>query len=112
MDASFNQRKRPFRTKFKLFSPFDESKEEVVDVDITMVVSVTIFISSIVNEIRLEKEILESLISKIYKKRQMKIIIYPQKGNFHRTIKAQVIFSVLSRLAKVSNLSLQSFLIV
>ena len=46
----------------------DDSEEEVVDVDVAVVLSVTIIISSVINEIFSEAEILESLISKIYKK--------------------------------------------
>ena len=49
-------------------SPSDDSEEKVVDVDVAVVLSVTIFISSVVNEAFSEAEILESLISKVYKK--------------------------------------------
>ena len=47
-------------SKLKPYSPSDYSEEEVVGVDITMVVSVTIFIRSVVNEILLEAEVLKS----------------------------------------------------
>ena len=66
----------------------DHLEEKLVDVDIIVVVSVTIFISSVLNTIILEAEIPDSLMSTNYKKRPMDIIIYLQQGNFYKTIKA------------------------
>ena len=55
--------------KFRPCSLSDETEEMLVDINVTVVLLVTIFISSVVNKLLLEAEGSESLISKVYKKR-------------------------------------------
>ena len=80
------------------------------DCGINVVVSVSNFISSVVNELLLEAEVSESLISKFYKKWPITIIIYSQQGNFHNTTKAEVFPLVISILSKVSDLPSKPFI--
>ena len=80
------------------------------DCGINVVVSVSNFISSVVNETLLEAEVSESLISKKFKKWPKTIIIYSQQGNFHNTTKAEVFPLVISILSKVSDLPSKPFI--
>ena len=61
--------------KIRSCSPPDDSEEKVTDINATVVISVIFLINSVVNEILLEEEVSESLISTIYIKRLMIIII-------------------------------------
>ena len=97
-------------SEFRPCSSSVDSDEDVIVVDVTIVVSVTIFVNLVANGIFLEAELSQTLVSKIYKKSPTNIIICSEGDNFHKITKADFFPSIICILIKVSDCSPMSYL--
>ena len=82
----------------------------MIVVDVTIIVSITIIGNLVANEIFLEAELSQTLVSKIYKKSPTNIIICSERDNFHKITKADFYPSIVCILIKVSDCSSISYL--
>ena len=102
------EEKRSRSNNYRPCSSSEDSEEEVVLVEDDRLITVTVLVSSFPSDKVLKVKVCKVIISRINKKAvkaPMNVIICSPQGNVHRTRKASIDSSIVSRLSRVSDLS-------